>query len=230
MLGFIGAMDEEINGIISELSDISVLSKGGLTFTKGSYKDKEVVVVKAGIGKVNAAMCTQLLIDNFKVDAVINTGIAGSLKKELNIGDIVLSTDAVEYDMDATVFGYKLGQIPEMDIFSFEASEQLRKLCYELASEKLNNISCMEGRILTGDRFVGSKEVKEMLINTFDGSCCEMEGAAIAHVCYLNSIPFLIIRAISDSADDSATMNYTEFEQLAANNSIALSLSLIEAY
>ncbi len=230
MLGFIGAMDEEIVGITAELSDVSVLLKAGLTFTKGTYRDKHVVVVKAGIGKVNAAMCTQLLIDNFKVDAVINTGIAGSLKSKLNIGDIVLSTDAVEYDMDATAFGYPLGQIPQLKAFSFEASAQLRKLCQELASKKLNGISCLEGRILTGDRFVSSKSFKEMLIKTFDGSCCEMEGAAIAHVCSLNNVPFLIIRAISDSADDSASMNYNEFEKLAANNSIALSLSLIEAY
>lgn len=230
MLGFIGAMDEEICGITAELSDVSVLLKAGLTFTRGSYKGKQVVVVKAGIGKVNAAMCTQLLIDNFKVDAVINTGIAGSLSNELNIGDIVLSTDAVEYDMDATAFGYPLGQIPQLKTFSFEASKELRELCKDLASKKLGGISCLEGRILTGDRFVSSKDFKEMLISTFDGSCCEMEGAAIAHVCSLNSIPFLIIRAISDSADDSASMNYNDFEKLAANNSIALSLSLIEAY
>jgi len=188
------------------------------------------VVVRSGIGKVNAAMCVQILADRFQVDGIVNTGIAGSLRAEINIGDMVLSTDAVQHDVDAVAFGYPVGQIPQMDVFSFEADEKLRKMALA-CSQKVNpELGVFEGRIVTGDQFISDKEKKQWLTDTFQGFCTEMEGAAIAQAAYLNGIPFLIVRAISDKADDSASMDYPEFERQAILHSTRLTKALIEAY
>ena len=186
-------------------------------------------MVRSGIGKVNAAVCTQILADVFGVDGVINTGIAGSLNADINIGDVVISTDVVHHDMDAVNFGYPLGQIPQMDVFSFQADEKLaekaRKVC-----EKVNpEIKVFRGRIVSGDQFIADKAVKKRIEQTFHGFCTEMEGAAIAQAAYLNRIPFVIIRAISDKADDSATMDYPTFEKKAVEHSVRLVEGLMEA-
>ena len=227
MLGIIGAMDEEVAKIKEHMTDVVVHSKASMDFYKGFLNGKEAVVVCSGIGKVNAGICTQILVDDYDVDAVINTGIAGSLNKDIDIGDIVLSTDTLEHDMDAVSFGYGLGQIPGMEVFSFTADEKLRKIAKE-GCEKVNpDISVHEGRVVTGDQFVSSKEKKTWLVDHFDGCCTEMEGAAIAHVAYLNQIPFLIVRAISDKADDSAHMDYPTFEKQAIHNSVLLLKELV---
>ena len=236
MLGIIGAMESETDGIRAELSDIKEKRAAGLTFYQGSYHDRECVVVKAGIGKVNAAMCTQALIDNYPVTAIINTGVGGALSPALHIGDIVLSTAAIEHDMDAGGLDYAPGVIPDMEIregfdgLKFSASEALLALAQEATAKHLPDTHVMKGLILSGDVFISSREQKERLISVFGGDCCEMEGAAIAHVCFQNSIPFLIIRAISDGADDQALMDYPTFEKKAAKNSIALSLGMLENY
>lgn len=226
MLGIIGAMDEEVAKIKEHMTEIEVESKASMDFYKGLLNGKEAVVVRSGIGKVNAAICTQILADDFHVDAVINTGIAGSLNKDINIGDIVLSTDTLEHDMDAVSFGYPLGQIPRMDTLSFQADEKLRKAAMDACQKVLPNITAFEGRIVSGDQFVSSKEKKDWLVENFGGYCTEMEGAAIAHAAYLNQIPFLIIRAISDKADDSASMDYPAFEAMAIQNSVTLILEM----
>lgn len=226
MLGIIGAMDEEVAKIKEHMTEIEVESKASMDFYKGLLNGKEAVVVRSGIGKVNAAICTQILADDFHVDAVINTGIAGSLNKDINIGDIVLSTDTLEHDMDAVSFGYPLGQIPRMDTLSFQADEKLRKTAMDACQKVLPNITAFEGRIVSGDQFVSSKEKKDWLVENFGGYCTEMEGAAIAHAAYLNRIPFLIIRAISDKADDSASMDYPAFEAMAIQNSVTLILEM----
>ncbi len=226
MLGIIGAMDEEVAKIKEHMTEIEVESKASMDFYKGLLNGKEAVVVRSGIGKVNAAICTQILADDFHVDAVINTGIAGSLNKDINIGDIVLSTDTLEHDMDAVSFGYPLGQIPRMDTLSFQADEKLRKAAMDACQKVLPNITAFEGRIVSGDQFVSSKEKKDWLVENFGGYCTEMEGAAIAHAAYLNRIPFLIIRAISDKADDSASMDYPAFEAMAIQNSVTLILEM----
>ena len=229
-IGIIGAMEQEVAKIKEKMQDVTITSRARMDFYEGTLEGKKVVVVRSGIGKVNAGMCTQILADVFGVEAVINTGIAGSLNNDINIGDIVISTDAVQHDVDAVAFGYPVGQIPQMDVFSFEADEKLRKMALA-CSQKVNpELGVFEGRIVTGDQFISDKEKKQWLTDTFQGFCTEMEGAAIAQAAYLNGIPFLIVRAISDKADDSASMDYPEFERQAILHSTRLTKALIEAY
>lgn len=230
MLGIIGAMDEEVLEIKNALTDVSVETVTGMDFYRGKVNGKEVVVVRSGIGKVNAAVCSQVLVDRFGVEAIVNTGIAGSLRAEINIGDIVLSTDSVQHDMDATAFGYPAGQIPRMDTFAFPADEKLLNLAKECCARVNPDIQTFTGRVVSGDQFISDKGKKQWLTETFDGSCTEMEGAAIAQVCYLNHIGCLIIRAISDKADDSANMDYQEFEAKAIRHSVKLLLAIAENY
>ena len=212
------------------MTDVSVETVTGMDFYRGKVNGKEVVVVRSGIGKVNAAVCSQILVDRFGVEAIVNTGIAGSLRAEINIGDIVLSTDSVQHDMDATGFGYPAGQIPRMDTFAFPADEKLLNLAKECCARVNPDIQAFTGRVVSGDQFISDKEKKQWLTETFDGSCTEMEGAAIAQVCYLNHIGCLIIRAISDKADDSANMDYQEFEAKAIEHSVKLLLAIAENY
>ena len=230
MLGIIGAMDEEVLEIKNALTDVSVETVTGMDFYRGKVNGKEVVVVRSGIGKVNAAVCSQVLVDRFGVEAIVNTGIAGSLRAEINIGDIVLSTDSVQHDMDATGFGYPAGQIPRMDTFAFPADEKLLNLAKECCARVNPDIQTFTGRVVSGDQFISDKGKRQWLTETFDGSCTEMEGAAIAQVCYLNHIGCLIIRAISDKADDSANMDYQEFEAKAIRHSVKLLLAIAENY
>lgn len=226
MLGIIGAMDEEVAKLKDAMTDVTVKKLASMEFYEGKLNGTEAVVVRAGVGKVNAACCTQTMIDHFPVSCVINTGIAGSLQARIDIGDIVLATDAVEHDVDAAVFGYAPGQIPGMEVHAFTADEELRKTAKE-SCEKVNpDIHVYEGRVVTGDQFISSKEKKSRLVDTFDGCCTEMEGAAIAHAAYLNGIPFLIVRAISDKADDSAQMDYPAFEAKAIEHSVRLMIEM----
>lgn len=230
MLGIIGAMDEEVAKLKEHMTEVEVTTKASMDFYKGKLNGKDVVVVRSGIGKVNAAICTQILVDDFKISAVINTGIAGSLRSEINIGDIVLSTDALEHDMEATAFGYPVGQIPRMDTLAFEADKALIELAEKCCAKVNPDIKTFVGRVVSGDQFIASKEKKEWLIENFAGYCTEMEGAAIAHCAYLNKIPFLVIRAISDKADDSAQMDYPTFEALAIERSVKLMLEMVVNY
>lgn len=230
MLGIIGAMDEEVAKIKEEMTDVTVTTVAGMDFYQGKLGGRDVVVVRSGIGKVNAGMCTQILADRFAISAVINTGIAGSLRNEINIGDIVLSTDTVQHDMDASGFGYKVGQIPRVDTYSFPADETLRNLALECNKAVNPEIQAFTGRVVSGDQFISDKAKKQWLIENFDGSCTEMEGAAIAQAAYLNGIPYLVIRAISDKADDSAGMDYQVFEEQAIRHSVNLLLEMASRY
>ncbi len=230
MLGIIGAMDEEVARIKEKMEDISVLSKAGMEFFRGKIGNCDAVVVCCGIGKVNAGVCTQILVDCFEVSAVINTGIAGSLRAEIDIGDIVLSTDALQHDVEAVAFGYPVGQIPRMDTLAFPADERLRKVA-RAACERVNpDIRVHEGRVVSGDQFISDRAKKDWLTETFEGYCTEMEGAAIAQAAYLNRVPFLIIRAISDKADDSAHEDYPAFEAKAITHCVNLTLAIAEEY
>ena len=226
MLGIIGAMDEEVAKIKEEMTDVTVTTVAGMDFYQGKLGGRDAVVVRSGIGKVYAGMCTQILADRFAISAVINTGIAGSLRNEINIGDIVLSTDTVQHDMDASGFGYKVGQIPRVDTYSFPADETLRNLALECNKAVNPEIQAFTGRVVSGDQFISDKAKKQWLIENFDGSCTEMEGAAIAQAAYLNGIPYLVIRAISDKADDSAGMDYQVFEEQAIRHSVNLLLEM----
>ena len=227
MLGIIGAMEIEVNRIKEQMEDVSVTDKAGMSFFEGKWNGNDVVVVRSGIGKVNAAVCAQILVDTFHADAIINTGIAGSLKNEINIGDIVLSTDAIQHDMDAQGFGYAPGVIPQMEVSDFQADEKLIELAKKCCAEVCPDIQVFTGRVVSGDQFISDKKKKEWLSSQFEGLCAEMEGAAIAQEAYLNHVPFLIIRAISDKADDSATMDYPEFEAMAAENSVKLLADIV---
>ncbi|MDO5383037.1 MAG: 5'-methylthioadenosine/adenosylhomocysteine nucleosidase [Eubacteriales bacterium] len=227
MIGIIGAMDEEVDQIVAAMQVEREEAKAMMTFKAGTLNGKDVVVVRSGIGKVNAAACTQILADDFNVDCVINTGIAGSLKAEINIADIVISSDVLHHDMDATGFGYPLGQIPRMEVLSFKADDRLIKLAKEACGKVVPEVGTHIGRIVSGDQFISDKEVKENISSNFEGYCTEMEGAAIAQTAYLNNIPFVILRAISDKADDSATMDYPTFEKQAIDNSVKLIKELV---
>lgn len=230
MLFLIGAMEDEIKELVAMLESAEVYEHPGHKVYTGMLSGTKVGITDAGIGKVNAAMCAQMVIDCYHPEAIINTGIAGSLDKRINIGDLVLSEDAVEYDMDATAFGYPMGQIPQMEVFSFKADEILKKKALDAAKAVLSDISFFEGRVVTGDAFVNSDEKRAYLRNEFNGLCCEMEGGAIAHVCHVNKVPFLIIRAISDSADNSSHMDYEVFEKKAIENSVKLSAAIAERF
>lgn len=226
MLGIIGAMDEEVAKIKEEMTQVQVTRTAGMDFYVGKLCGHDTVVVRSGIGKVNAGMCTQILADRFQADAVINTGIAGSLKNEINIGDIVISTDAVQHDVDAGGFGYPKGQIPRVDTFAFRADEKLCALALDCNKRVNPDLQAFKGRVVSGDQFISDKEKKKWLAEEFDASCTEMEGAAIAQAAYLNNIPYLVIRAISDKADDSAGMDYAEFEAQAIRHSVNLILEM----
>ena len=230
MLGIIGAMDEEVAKIKERLEDVEVQTFGGMDFYKGNFEGKSVVVVRSGIGKVNAAVCAQILADRYQVSGIVNTGIAGSLMAKIDIGDIVLSTDALQHDMDATNFGYPAGQIPRMDVLSFPADPKLLALAKECCGRVNPEIHTYEGRVVSGDQFISDQKKKDWLIETFHGYCTEMEGAAIAQAAYLNGIPFLIIRAISDKADNSANVDYPTFEAQAIIHSVNLMLEMIRCY
>lgn len=230
MLGIIGAMDEEVSKLKEVMEDVEIVTKASMDFYRGNIDGKEVVVVRSGIGKVNAGICTQILADCYNVDAVINTGIAGSLNASIDIGDVVLATDTLQHDMDATGFGYEPGVIPRMETSIFVADEKLRKLAKECCEKVNPDIKVFEGRVVSGDQFISDKTVKERITTQFAGYCTEMEGAAIAQAAYLNNIPFLIIRAISDKADDSATVDYPTFEAKAIENSVKLMKEMIVRY
>lgn len=198
-----------------------------MVFCKGKLCGKDVVVVRSGIGKVNAGICAQILVDRFQADMLINTGIAGSLDARIDIGDMVISTDALHHDMDATIFGDAIGQIPRMDTLAFPADEELVRKAAK-ANEKANpDIRTFTGRVASGDQFISSGEAKEKIVENFHPLCVEMEGAGIAQAAYLNKVSYVIIRAISDKADNSATLDYPTFERQAIAHSVRLMKELL---
>lgn len=227
MIGIIGAMETEVTQLKEAMQIEETFEYASMTFCKGILCGANVVVVRSGIGKVNAGICAQILIDKFGVEILINTGIAGSLDAQIDIGDIVISTDLVEHDMDVTVFGNPIGQNPGMDTFSFPADPVLVEKAKAANIEANPDIKTFTGRIVSGDQFVSSSEVKEKLVANFQAKCTEMEGAAIAHVAYLNQVSCVIIRAISDKADNSATMDYPTFEKKAIEHSVKLVQNLL---
>ena len=215
-LGIIGAMKIEIETLKEGLEGMVTSCRTGMEFYEGTLEGTDVVIVQCGVGKVNAAMCAQILCDCYGVTHLINTGIAGSLNAELDIGDLVVSSDAMYHDFDCVHFGYEMGKVPGMDTVSFPADAQLIGYAFA-AAESLNPGHTKIGRVASGDQFVAEKELKERIISRTQGLCTEMEGAAIAQTACRNALPFVILRAISDKADDSAEMDYPTFEKLAAH-------------
>ena len=224
-LGIIGAMQVEVEILLGAMENKKAMEKAGRTFYEGTLKGLPVVVVQCGVGKVNAAMCTQILCDLFDVTHLVNTGIAGSLCADLDIGDLVVSSDAMYHDMDAVHFGYAFGRVPGMDVVAFPADETMIRCAYA-AAEAVNPGHTQIGRVASGDQFVAEKIVKEKIIANTQGLCTEMEGAAIAQTAYRNGLPFVILRAISDKADDSAEMDYPTFERIAAHRCAEVTMDL----
>ena len=214
-------MEVEIKTLKEAMTLKESVDKAGMTFYVGTLGSRDCVVVKSGVAKVNAALCVQILADVFHVTQVINTGVAGSLDNRLNIGDIVISDKACYHDVNATVFGYKPGMVPGMDLF-FEADQNLIVQVKTAAKKAAPDISCLVGTVCSGDQFIADKDKKDEIKKTFDGLCCEMEGAAIAHACSRNNIPFVIVRKISDKADGSDVMEYNVFEEKAAADCAAI--------
>ena len=224
-LGIIGAMAVEVATLKEQMENMTAATIAGMEFCAGRLEGLDAVVVQCGVGKVNAAMCTQILCSVYGVTHLVNTGIAGSLCAELDIADLVVSTDAMYHDMDVNVFGYPIGQVPGMDVVAFPADEKL-SACAFAAAEAVNPGHTKSGRVASGDQFVSRKEQKEHIIAVSGALCTEMEGAAIAHTAYRNNVPFVILRAISDKADDSANMDYPTFEALAAHRCAQVTMHL----
>ena len=227
MIGIIGAMEEEVAHLKEAMQVEKTVERAAMTFVKGKLDGKDVVVVRSGIGKVNAGICAQILADLFEVDTLINTGVAGSLDAAIDIGDIVISTDAVQHDMDVSALGDPVGQVPRMDTFAFPADERLVQLAVQANEEANPDIHTFTGRVVSGDQFVSDGAVKERLVTQFQAKCTEMEGAAIAQAAYLNKISCVIIRAISDKADNSSTMDYAAFEKQAITHTVRLVRNLM---
>lgn len=228
MIGIIGAMEEEVAALKAKMIIEELRVIAGMEFCKGICEGHSAVVVRSGIGKVNAAVCTQILCDVYDVEAIINTGVAGSLKNEINIGDIVLSVDALQHDMDATGFGYDPGIIPRMETSVFEGDPALIALAEKICQEVNPEIQVFKGRVVSGDQFISDRQVKERIVQLFHGYCTEMEGAAIAQAAWLNHVPYLVIRAISDKADGSAEMDYSEFEMKAIEHTVRLVTGMLQ--
>ena len=226
-IGIIGAMAQEVERLKGEMEVRRTMAKASMEFWEGTLNGTDAVVVQSGIGKVNAAICAQILCDIFEVTHVINTGVAGSLNAALDIGDIVISRDVIHHDMDVRVFGYALGQVPQLDTLAFPGDESMIRLALSSCEEANPGLHTTVGRVVSGDQFISDREVKERLITEFHADCTEMEGASIAHASYLNGLPFVVIRAISDKADDSARMDYPAFEREAAGHCARLVEALV---
>ena len=227
--GIIGAMQVEVDLLIQAMRSqgpVSMKSIASRDFYEGNLNGTPVVVVQCGVGMVNAALCAQALITSFSATVVINTGIAGSLDPAIDIGDVVLSTDSINHIMDVQNLGYQPGQTPGIDVVGYPASETLRKIARSVAQSL--SLRYHEGRVASGDRFVREDGEKERIKAAFHASCCEMEGAAIAQTCYLSNIPYLIVRAISDKADGSASVDYPTFEAKAAHDCAALTMEMMQ--
>ena len=228
MYGIIAAMQEEMKEIKKIMQNIENKEIYELNFFKGTINDKNVVLVEAGVGKVNAARVTQILIDNFKVEGIINVGSAGSCNDELEIGDIVIGKKLVQHDFDITAFGHDKGYITGVGDYISSDSQLIEKI-----KNSINNIANEEykikvGIIASGDIFCTAVEMKDKIYSKFNADCVEMEGAAIAQVCYLDKIPFIIIRSISDSPNGKNAIVFDEFVKLAAKRCADILLEFLK--
>ena len=223
MIGIIGAMDEEISVISSEIKNLTVYDINNMKFYKGKIYDKDIVLVKSGIGMVNASITTTLMFKEFGVDKILFSGVAGSLNRNVNVGDVVIGDSLLEYLFDATEFGYDIGTIPRMDTSIFRSDILLNKI-----KNILKNDNIYYGKILSGDKFVSNLSEKEKLGEKFNALAVDMESASVAHCAHVLGIEFAIIRSISDSLNSSSVMEYTEFVNLAANNSKNVILKILK--
>ncbi len=227
MLGIIGAMPAETAQLVEEMEEREERERAGLHIFRGRLWGVPAAVTCAGVGKVNAAMCAQILISEMEADTLINTGVAGGVAPGVRQGDVVVSTDALYHDFDSTALGYPLGQIAYMERSIFPADERLQDLALDACRRLLPEGRYHRGRIVSGDQFIQSREKQQWLYRTFGAACTEMEGAAIAHVACLNQVPFLILRAISDGADDSSAGDYQAFKETAIRIGVSILKDLL---
>lgn len=224
-IGIIAAMEQEVKELVKKLEQKEETTIANQTFYNGRIQGQEITLVQSGIGKVNASIATTLLIQTFNVDAVINTGSAGGIGKGLRIGDLVVSTELSYNDADARVFGYTFGQIPQMPAV-FSADQSLNDQVIAAASETSWNVS--SGIIVTGDSFIAGKDQTDKIKEFFpEALVTEMEGAAVAQTCYQFNTPFTVVRALSDTSDEEASVSFDEFIELAGKQSADLVLSFI---
>ena len=228
-LGIIGAMDVEVATLMDHTQDAVLSERAGMRFCEGTLAGMPVVIAKCGVGKVSAGMCVQAMCDLYGVTHIVNTGVAGSLDAQIDIADLVVSTDALYYDVDVTPWGYESGQLPGMDCLAFPADPALRAAIEHAAALAAPDVRVFAGRVVSGDQFIASSQAKERLAQEFGGMCCEMEGAAIAHACHVNGVPYAVVRAISDKADGSAEMTDPEFETSSAMRCAAVVEELCRA-
>ena len=227
-IGIIGAMDVEVNELVARLEDKSSETVSGITFYTGKLFGKSVVIAKCGIGKVFAATCAEAMIIKYSPRLIINSGVGGALAKDLSTGDIVIADKLCQHDMDTSPIGDPVGLISGINKIWFETDERAVSILKIAAESFAFNVKI--GSIATGDRFVATKELKDEIVKNFGASACEMEGCAIAQVAFINNIPFVVVRAISDSADGEASMDYPTFLAIAAKNSTQLTLALVQNY
>jgi adenosylhomocysteine nucleosidase len=220
-IGIIGAMKEEIELFHEQMGQASLSNKANIQFHEGLFHGKSVVLCKSGVGKVNAAVTTQILIDAYGVEAIIFTGVAGAVDPKLNVGDIVVSSESMQHDMDVTALGFPIGTIPFEETSLFVSDDRLRDLATHASTELFPGRVAV-GRVLSGDQFIADRDKVAKLHSELNGVCTEMEGAAVAQVCAMNSIPHVIIRSMSDKADGSAHVNFAEFTVQASENSFRI--------
>lgn len=216
MIGIIGAMSVETDRITALMSDVKCETFAGCDFFIGKLCGRDAVISVSGVGKVNAAVCTQTMILKYQPELIINSGVAGGLEPTLNICDTVVARDVVQHDMDTSPLGDPVGFISGLDIINIPCDDEKSRMLYDSVRE--NGIRCLYGTIASGDVFVANPEKKREISSRFGAFACEMEGAAIGHVCFKNNVPFCVIRSISDNADDSSPISYPEFVRLAADN------------
>jgi len=228
-IGIIGAMESEVKSLCSKIDNPKITELANLTFYEGKLCNQDVIIVKSGIGKVNAALCAQLLIIKFGASKVINTGIAGATGGNLKIFDFVVSSETVYHDFDTTAFGYKIGQVPGMPATYTADNEFADKAVAVFNSTDLSKEhKIVKGLIASGDQFISDSAKKDFIKTNFNPLCVEMEGCAIAHACYLNKVPFIIVRCMSDMADDTVEQTYSFNEDVAADMSASFIINLLK--
>ena len=227
MIGIIGALDIEIERLVSQMEHPTRRVVSGVPYVHGSLLGREAVIARAGIGKVNAAVCAQTMALYYEPELIINSGVSGALAPALNVGDVVVGTDVVQHDVDTSALGDQLGFVSTVNLLDFPLDQAASKAI--LAAAPLLGIRAVAGRIASGDQFVASSARKAEIVRLFAAATCEMEAGAIAQVCHLNNIPCAVIRSISDGGNEEAAMSYEEFLPLAAKNSANLVLAYIRS-
>lgn len=226
MIGIIGAMDTEVDNIKTQVKNRALSTVAGVDFVCGFIDDVNVCVAKCLPGKVNAALCTQAMIDNFDIDMIINVGVACSLSEDVIIKNVVIASDVCEYDIDITALGEPRGFINGLNVIKVKTDDKISEQLARIAinhGEKIHR-----GTIASGDTFIANNELKKTLSTEFGAICGEMEGGAIGHTCAANNVPFAVLRSISDGGNENAQLDYPTFKKIAAEISTAIILEFIK--